>query len=98
MTALQRRVFAAVISRTLSGANLWTRAANHGERVTLASLYYRGLVVRRAWRGVERQRDAAHEYRATLQVIEAVKRLRTSVNASIPFTMDPTGIDLKETS
>ena len=40
----------------------WYRAADAGERVTLASLYCRRLLDRRAWRGVEGERDAAHEY------------------------------------
>ena len=41
----------------------WYRAAGNGERVTLASLYYRGLCIRRCHRGREGERDAAHEYR-----------------------------------
>jgi len=39
------------------------RAADSGERVTLASLYRgHGLLVRWAWRGVEGESDAAYEY------------------------------------
>jgi hypothetical protein len=40
----------------------WFRARRNGERVTLASLWTRGLLDRRAWRGVEGDADAAHEY------------------------------------
>lgn len=60
LTERQRAVLAKVW-RTHAG-NLWYRAADAGERVTLASLYYRRLLDRRAWRGVEGERDAAHEY------------------------------------
>jgi hypothetical protein len=95
MTPRQKQVLATVVRTTVSGH--WYRAASSGERVTLASLYYRGLLVRQAWRGIEGQRDAAHEYKAGAHILKAVEELRASVNASVPFTMDPTGIDLKET-
>jgi len=60
LTDRQRAVLAKVWST--HAKRLWYRADDHGERVTLASLYYRGLLSRRAWRGVEGERDAAHEY------------------------------------
>jgi hypothetical protein len=57
----------ASLSRCLRAAEngLWYRAAGSGERVTLASLWRHGYVERRAWRGVEGEPDAAHEYRAS---------------------------------
>lgn len=61
MTEKQKRVLANVIIATNDGR--WYRAANQGERVTLASLYYRGAISRRARRGVEGLPDAAYEYR-----------------------------------
>ena len=51
-TAMQR----ASIRRALLVHPAWVRASYAGERVTLASLYYRGLMERRAWRGVEGER------------------------------------------
>ena len=69
LTPAQRQVFARVIRATLDAR--WYRAAGSGERVTLASLYRHGLVARRAWRGVEGQADAAHEYSATPAVMAA---------------------------
>jgi hypothetical protein len=38
----------------------WYRAKRNGERVTLASLFYRGLLTRRVWRGTGA--NAANEY------------------------------------
>jgi hypothetical protein len=43
-------------------AGKWYRASGSGERVTLASLYYRKALARRVWRGKEGSRDAANEY------------------------------------
>lgn len=43
----------------------WYRANGNGQRVTLSSLYRRGYLERRAWRGREGEADAAHEYRPT---------------------------------
>lgn len=86
MTSLQKQVLATVIRTTHAGQ--WYRAASSGERVTLASLYYRGLIIRRAWRGVEGQRDAAHEYRTTEAVLAAMRELHAAA-ASVPFANDP---------
>lgn len=61
MTKLQRYVFGVVSAHHLR--NLWYRAASSGERVTLASLYRAGVLMRRAWRGNEGEADAAYEYR-----------------------------------
>ena len=61
LTALQRQTLAAVACCQARGD--WYRAESSGERVTLASLHSRGLLIRRAWRGIEGGRDAAHEYR-----------------------------------
>jgi len=61
LTDLQRETLRRIALAEASGA--WYRAASSGERVTLASLHSHGLVIRQAWRGVEGERDAAHEYR-----------------------------------
>jgi len=47
----------------------WYRAADSGQRVTLASLWRHGVLERRAWRGVEGEADAAHEYRPSNDVM-----------------------------
>lgn len=78
-TTLQKRALARVFQRTLSGKDRWYRAgdcedgsqSNQGERVTLASLHSKGYLVRRAWRGVEGDADAAHEYRVSPTVFDA---------------------------
>lgn len=56
----------------------WARARSHGERVSLASLYARGYIIRRAWRGAEGQPDAAYEYRLTPELADAVERKRAA--------------------
>ncbi len=48
----------------------WVQAADHGERVTFASLYSGGWVDRRARRGAEGDANAAYEYKATDKVLE----------------------------
>ena len=60
MTDRQLIVFQNVLVATRAGR--WYRAAGNGERVTLASLYRCGALVRRAHRGKEGEPDAAHEY------------------------------------
>ena len=70
----QKQVLAKVIVETQAGR--WYRAKSSGERVTLASLH-RGLYLdRRAWRGVEGQADAAHEYQVTRGVLDALRLMR----------------------
>lgn len=69
LTELQLQVFKKVIRAWLAGT--WYRAERAGERVTLASLYRNRLLDRRAWRGEEGERDAAHEYQPSGAVIEA---------------------------
>lgn len=71
MTELQRHVMLVVGRATVAGA--WYRAASSGQRVTLASLYRAGLLKRRAWRGVEGEPDAAHEYQLSDKMIAVVK-------------------------
>ena len=73
MTTLQKQVLARVVLATI--ADRWYRATSSGERVTLASLHTHRLCIRRAWRGVEGERDAAHEYRATEQVLDMAREL-----------------------
>lgn len=72
LTDNQRAVFVSVVRATRRNPDVWCRAQSSGERVTLASLYVRGLLERRAWRGVEGETNAAHEYRASAAVIEAL--------------------------
>lgn len=43
----------------------WYRAADQGERVTLASLYRHDVLERQARRGTEGAANAAYEYRFT---------------------------------
>jgi hypothetical protein len=73
LSALQRASLVRCIHAARAG--MWHRAIGSGERVTLASLWRRGLIERRAWRGVEGQADAAHEYRASAAVREEVTRI-----------------------
>jgi len=84
MTPRQKAVLAKVIVATTRGQ--WYRAGDvkddgrlhgHGERVTLASLHSHGLLVRRAWRGVEGERDAAHEYQAARHVLDVLRGVTT---------------------
>ena len=80
MTSRQRTVLRAVISAWVHAT--WYRAADHGERVTLASLHRVGLVERRARRSSRSVADAAHEYKPTEAVLtelrEALARKRES--------------------
>lgn len=71
MTPNQRRTLAAVVRATAAGRAY--RASSCGERVTLASLFARGLLERRAWRGLEGERDAAHEYQAAAVFMDAIR-------------------------
>lgn len=75
LTATQRQVFAAAVRATRTDSAAWYRAQNKGERVTLASLWRQGLLERRAWRGTEGEVSAAHEYRASQAVLEALAEL-----------------------
>jgi hypothetical protein len=61
LSARQREVLRSVLRATI--AETWYRAQGSGERVTLASLFRAGILIRRAWRGAEGEPDAAHEYR-----------------------------------
>lgn len=72
MTKLQRHVLRLVAWHHVRG--YWYRAATSGERVTLASLYRAGALVRRAWRGNEGEADAAHEYRLSIVADEALRQ------------------------
>lgn len=60
MTDRQVLVLENVLYATRRGR--WYRAAGQGERVTLAFLYRRGVLVRRVHRGQEGGANAAHEY------------------------------------
>lgn len=71
LTALQREVLVRVFRSTREGA--WYRAQTSGERVTLASLYTRGLLTRQARRGVEGEANSAYEYRLSELVVELLR-------------------------
>lgn len=60
MTDLQLEVLDVVQRAARRGE--WYRAAHPGQRVTLASLYYRGILDRRARRGKSGAPNAAYEY------------------------------------
>lgn len=96
MTPLQKQVLATVIRATHAGQ--WYRAASSGERVTLASLYYKRLLDRRAWRGVEGQRDAAHEYRAAEPVLVTVRELRAPASGSPARSSTPADAEVDPSS
>lgn len=69
LTERQALVWTKVTRAATSGS--WYRAAHPGERVTLASLWRRGLVRRRCHRGREGEANAAHEYAALYAPREA---------------------------
>jgi hypothetical protein len=71
VTDLQKTVFLAVIRAMRAGH--WYRAARNGERVTLASLYRAGVLIRRPHRGVEGAADAAYEYNVSPEALAALK-------------------------
>ncbi len=73
LSAIQRATLACTIRETIAGR--WYRATTSGERVTLASLYYNGLLDRRAWRGIAGHANAAYEYQATEQVIRVLREM-----------------------
>lgn len=72
LTASQKETLVAVVRATKANPDRWIRAQSSGQRVTLASLWRQGLLDRRAWRGTEGEASAAHEYRASKAVLEAL--------------------------
>lgn len=72
LSPLQKETFLRVVRATRDAPDAWVRAEGSGERVTLVSLWARGLLVRRAWRGTEGHPDAAHEYRISPVVSESL--------------------------
>jgi len=79
LTDLQRETLAQVIRATHAGG--WYRAAGSGERVTLASLHARGLLVRRVWKESKAAAargdysSPAHEYQAVGLVMQAAREM-----------------------
>jgi hypothetical protein len=69
MTPLQWEVLLTVAKCHLH-QGLWYRAARSGERVTLASLFRSGLLMRQAHRGNEGEGHAAHEYKLSAMMRE----------------------------
>lgn len=77
LTPVARQTLAHVARVHFAGG--WARARRAGERPSLAALHARGLVVRRPWRGVEGDADAAYEYRLAPGVEQALRaKLRSS--------------------
>lgn len=72
LTPRQREVLVYVLLATIE-PGAWYRASSSGERVTLASLHYRGILDRRARRGVEGDANAAYEYRVVDRIVELIK-------------------------
>ena len=70
LTDSQRDTLRYVVRETQSRDDKWARARGSGERVTLASLYRRGLLDRRAWRGNDGDADAAYEYQLSKRMRE----------------------------
>lgn len=68
MTRNQRMVLARVIGAWRRDQRY--RAADHGERVTRASLYRRGVLVRHVRRGDDGDADAAYEYEPSALCLE----------------------------
>lgn len=85
LSSLQRQTLASVIRATASGA--WYRASGSGERVTLASLRARHLLVRRIWKESKAAAargdysSPAHEYQAEVLVMQAARELYPSLPA-----------------
>ena len=75
MTPASKKVLAYVVREHLAGR--WARARCAGDRVSLASLYYNGWLVRRAWRG-EGTSSPAHEYQLSEKLAEAIERRRAA--------------------
>lgn len=72
LTHQQKFTLAKVVKAHLKGQRY--RAADSGERVTLASLYRQVLLVRWAWRGQEGEPSAAYEYALHPDVETELKR------------------------
>lgn len=64
LTDLQKETLVRVLT-----SHGWYRAASSGERVTLASLYRKGILERQARRGAEGDANAAYEYRYEVQKV-----------------------------
>lgn len=73
MTDLQKTTFKAVMLATIGDDDRWFRARSSGERVTLASLYRAGALVRRERRAAKSKADVAYEYRVSPETIEAIR-------------------------
>lgn len=78
MTGLQKISITLVLKATVQ--DRWHRAGDDpahgsaaGERVTLASLFQKGLVIRRPWRGVDGEPNASYEYRASDDLMKEAK-------------------------
>jgi hypothetical protein len=61
----------------------WYRAQRNGQRVTLASLYRKGLLQRRVWRESANSADNAHEYRCSDMFMEEWRRKCQASRATI---------------
>ena len=67
----------------------WYRAKSSGERVTLASLYRKGVLVRQAWRGNEGEANSAYEYKIVeTRLMSNVIRALAKVSYASNFTRE----------
>lgn len=92
LSALQTEVVRKVrdVSRK-SGA--WFRAEHPGQRVTLASLWRKGVLVRRAWRKGKSPADDANEYRLSLSWAEAYGLPKSCEACGTLFRKDDQGLE-----
>jgi hypothetical protein len=86
LSDLQRQTLVRVIRATARGQ--WCRALGSGERVTLASLHAKGLLVRQVWKESKsaaargHYSSPAHEYQATALVMQAATEMYPEALAS----------------
>lgn len=86
MTSRMAQV-ARTVARHCAATGGWYRAAGNGERVSLAALWRAGVLERRAWRGVEGEADAAHEYRPVAAIRGAGTRTTPTPLSLTPSEM-----------
>ena len=97
MTELQRTVALRVARSQLKAdkSDGWYRAASNGERVTLASLYRAGILIRRPHRGKDGEADAAYEYQLAPSVVETFRN-SMSITATVEATINATTVTIDE--
>jgi hypothetical protein len=73
-------------------AHVYIRAEDHGQRVTLASLYYRNLMVRRAHSGAGTT-SPAHEYQLASALRAAMDRKAAARRVTAAQQVDEDGFE-----